>query len=485
MRIRLLAAFGALALAACGNGQDAPPADGPDGTTSDPATGDQTVTAMDSGIEIDVSYHTLENGLRVVLSEDHTIPTATVAVYYGVGFRNEPQGRTGFAHLFEHLMFQGSENLPGGEFDQLIYNSGGVNNGSTRFDFTNYYEVVPSNALEAILWAEADRMVRPIIDQESLDNQRDVVTNEVFVNVLNQPYGGWIWIDLPMLAFENWHNAHNFYGDLSDLEAAELGDAQTFFDNYYSPSNAVIVVAGDINPDTTLAWIERYFADIPAGNPLPEIDVSEPRQEEEKFGVNPDPLAPQPALAFGYQMPERGSPEYYAMAVLDQLLVQGNDSLLRQELVVEQGYTSDVFGGINLLGNIYNYNGPMLWTVGMIHGTESNRADIMTSVDSVIERVRTEEISDEELSRALTKLRSEFYGIVDSGTRFGMVDLLAAFALFDDDPSRINRIEEGFDQVTPELVLATAQEYLRSTNRTVLEVVPAPEDASGEEETAQ
>lgn len=481
MRIRLLAVLGALTLAACGNGTDGPPADDPNTTD----TGTDTGNAMESGIEIDVSYHTLENGLRVVLSEDHTIPTATVAVYYGVGFRNEPQGRTGFAHLFEHLMFQGSENLPGGEFDQLIYNSGGVNNGSTRFDFTNYYEVVPSNALQAILWAEADRMARPIIDQESLDNQRDVVTNEVLVNVLNQPYGGWIWIDLPMLAFENWHNAHNFYGDLSDLDAAELQDAQTFFDNYYSPSNAVIVVAGDIDPDATLEWIESYFVDIPAGNPLPEIDISEPRQDEEKFGVNPDPLAPQPALAFGYQMPDRGTPEYYAMAVLDQLLLQGNDSLLRQELVVDEGYTSDVFGGINLLGNIYNYNGPMLWTVGMIHGSENSREEIMTSVDSVIERVRTEEISDEELNRALTKLRSDFYGIVDSGTRFGLVDLLAAFALFDDDPSRINRIEEGFDLVTPELVLATAQEYLRPTNRTVLEVVPAPEDEAGEEEDAQ
>lgn len=481
MRIRLLAVLGALTLAACGNGTDGPPADDPNTTD----TGTDTGNAMASGIEIDVSYHTLENGLRVVLSEDHTIPTATVAVYYGVGFRNEPQGRTGFAHLFEHLMFQGSENLPGGEFDQLIYNSGGVNNGSTRFDFTNYYEVVPSNALQAILWAEADRMARPIIDQESLDNQRDVVTNEVLVNVLNQPYGGWIWIDLPMLAFENWHNAHNFYGDLSDLDAAELQDAQTFFDNYYSPSNAVIVVAGDIDPVATLEWIESYFVDIPAGNPLPEIDISEPRQDEEKFGVNPDPLAPQPALAFGYQMPDRGTPEYYAMAVLDQLLVQGNDSLLRQELVVDEGYTSDVFGGINLLGNIYNYNGPMLWTVGMIHGSENSREEIMTSVDSVIERVRTEEITDEELNRALTKLRSDFYGIVDSGTRFGLVDLLAAFALFDDDPSRINRIEEGFDLVTPELVLATAQEYLRPTNRTVLEVVPAPEDEAGEEEDAQ
>jgi predicted Zn-dependent peptidase len=247
----------------------------------------------------------------------------------------------------------------------------------------------------------------------------------------------------------------------------------------------VIVVAGDFEPAETLAWIEDYFGDVPAGNPLPEIDISEPRQEEEKFGSREDPLAPQPALAFGYQMPERGTQEYYAMAVLDQLLVQGNDSLLHRAIVVDEGYASGVFGGINLLGNLYNYNGPMLWTVGMIHGNEHDRDAIMTTVDDVIERLRTEEISEEELSRALTKLRSDFYGIVDSGTRFGLIDLLAAFALFDDDPSRINRIEEGFDDVTPALVLATAQEYLRPTNRSVLEVVPAPADGTGEEEDGQ
>ncbi|WP_366511538.1 insulinase family protein, partial [Maricaulis sp.] len=161
---------------------------------ADTAAGSQLSTSF----TVDVSYHQLDNGLRVVLSEDDSVPTATVAVYYGVGFRNEPRGRTGFAHLFEHLMFAGSENLPHGAFDTLIYGSGGVNNGSTRYDFTNYFEVVPSNALNAVLWAEADRMRAPNLDEGQLDNQREVVRNEVFVNVINQPYGGWIWIDLPM-----------------------------------------------------------------------------------------------------------------------------------------------------------------------------------------------------------------------------------------------------------------------------------------------
>jgi len=469
IRKSLVLALGTLALAACQPATD----------SSEQAanTNGADTSAASTSFTVDVSYHTLDNGLRVVLSEDHTVPTATVAVYYGVGFRNEPRGRTGFAHLFEHLMFQGSRNLPHGAFDRLIYGSGGVNNGSTRYDFTNYFEVVPSNALEAIIWAEADRMGQPNLDESQLDNQREVVRNEVFVNVINQPYGGWIWIDLPMVANENWHNAHNFYGDLTDLDAASLEDAQAFFDQFYAPNNAVIVVAGDIDKDETLGWIEQYFSYIEAGDPLPEIDTSEPRQEEEKFDYIEDNLANQPALAVGYHMPERGTPEYYAMILIDQLLVQGDDSRLTQSLVAEEGYASGVFGGINLLGNAFNYSGPMLWTVGLIHDSEFTVSEVMGTMDTTIEGIRTTPVTEAELERARTKLLSDFYGTVDTSTRFGLVDLLASFAMFDDDPSRINRITEGFEQVTPELVMSTAQEYLRPTNRTVLEVRLAGDDS--------
>jgi len=470
----LATGFGALLLVAC------QPASAPNDATISETDGESAAAApeLSTSFTVDVSYHQLDNGLRVVLSEDDSVPTATVAVYYGVGFRNEPRGRTGFAHLFEHLMFAGSENLPHGAFDTLIYGNGGVNNGSTRYDFTNYFEVVPSNALNAVLWAEADRMRAPNLDESQLDNQREVVRNEVFVNVINQPYGGWIWIDLPMAANENWHNSHNFYGDLSDLDAASLEDAQAFFDQFYAPNNAVIVVAGAIDRDATLATIEQYFSAIPAGDALPAIDTSEPRQEEEKFAVRDDPLANQPALAVGYHMPERGTPEYYAMILIDQLLVQGDDSRLNQSLVNEEGFSSGVFGGINLLGNAFNYDGPMLWTVGMIHDSEFTVSDVMTSLDTTIEGVRTELVSETDVERARTKLLAGFYGTVDTATRFGLVDLLASFAMFDDDPSRINRITEGFEQVTPELIRATAQEYLRPTNRTVLEVRLAVEDGA-------
>ena len=424
-------------------------------------------------LEIETRYAKLPNGLRVVMSKDASVPTATVAVYYGIGFRIEPRDRTGFAHLFEHLMFQGSGNAPKGTFDNLIYRSGGVNNGSTRFDYTNYYEVVPSNALEAVLWIEADRMARPVINQEVLVNQQGVVANEVKVNVLNQPYGGWPWIDLPMLANENWYNSHNFYGELSDLEAATVEDAKQFFDQFYRPNNAVLVVAGDIDYDQTMAWVEKYFGAIAAGAPVTLPDISEPRQQQEKFRVRKDPLAPRPAYSFAYHMPERGSLEYYAMGLLDQILIQGADSRLNQKLVNERGVTGSVSGGINLLGNMFNYNGPMLWAGAFVHDPAASREAITAAIDEVIEDVRANGVTQAELDRARTKLRSDFYGVVDSGTRFGLVDLLGSFALFDDDPAKINEIETGFAQVTPELIKATAQEYLRPANRSVLVVEPA------------
>src|SRR5437763_7258281 len=234
-----------------------------------------------SGLNVPVEYHKLPNGLRVVLSPDHTTPTTVVAVYYGVGFRSEPKSRTGFAHLFEHLMFQGSRNLGKMEFIKLVESSGGILNGSTRFDFTNYFEVVPSNVLERALWAEADRMRGLAITQDNLTNQQGVVKNEVRVNVLNQPYGGFPWLDLPQHANVNWQNAHNFYGDLTDLDAATLTDAQAFFTTYYAPNNAALVVTGDFEPTQALAWVRKYFADIAPQPQPPAPDLTEPRQTEE------------------------------------------------------------------------------------------------------------------------------------------------------------------------------------------------------------
>jgi zinc protease len=428
--------------------------------------------AAAASLTVPVEYHKLDNGLKVVLSPDHTAPTATAAVYYGIGFRVEPRDRTGFAHLFEHLMFQGSENLGKMEFIKLIQSNGGVLNGSTRFDFTNYFEIVPSHTLETMLWAEADRMRGLAITQENLKNQQDVVKNEVRVNVLNQPYGGFPWLDLPQYANTNWYNAHNFYGDLTDIDAATLEDARGFFKTYYAPNNAVLVIVGDFEPAQALTWVNQYFAPIAAQPQPARPDLSEPRQTAEKRQSKTDDKATRPALAIGYHAPPQDSPEYYALALIDQILASGNDSWLYQDLVQTRGVTGEVESSVNALGNMFNINGPTLYTTWLFHDKEKSADDILAAIDAQVTKLQTQPVDAATLERARVKMRSSLYDQIEGFFGFGRADLLASFALFYDDPNRINQVEAQFAKVTPELIQKTAQEYLRSTNRTVLTVVP-------------
>ncbi|EAR15775.1 M16 family metallopeptidase [Robiginitalea biformata] len=446
-----LLGLGALLLVACA------------GETEKPATA--------SEFSVPVTYYQLDNGLKVILSRDTTAPTVIVAVYYNIGFRIEPKDRTGFAHLFEHMMFQGSENLGKMEFIKLVQQNGGVLNGSTRFDFTNYFEIVPSHKLETMLWAEADRMRGLDITQENLSNQQGVVKNEVKVNVLNQPYGGFPWLDMPQYANENWYNAHNFYGDLEDLDAANLEDVQSFFNTYYSPNNAALAVVGDFEEAEARAWIEQYFGDIPSAEIPPQPDISEPRQEEEKSFVKNDSLANKPALAVAYHMPQRNSPEYYAMGLLDQILVQGDNGLLVQKLENEKGFTSNVSGGINYLGNMFNYKGPMLWMYDLTYDNDTSQEEVLAAIEEVMSGLK-DRLTQEMLDQAIVKIRSQLYDNLGGSFGLGRADLLCSFALFDDNPGRINSLEDEFRNIDLETVRKTVDEYLRPGNRTVLVTNP-------------
>jgi zinc protease len=429
--------------------------------------------ARQRSVSIPVQYQKLDNGLKVVLVRDTTSPTAVVAVYYKIGFRVEPRDRTGFAHLFEHLMFQGSEHLGKNAFIGLVQSNGGILNGSTRFDFTNYFEVVPSNTVQTILWGEADRMRGLDITEQNLTNQRAVVENEVKVNVLNQPYGGFPWLDLPQVANTNWYNAHNFYGDFAELDAATLADVSKFFKTYYAPNNAALVVVGDIDPAQTLAWIKQYFGPIPSATVPPRPDISEPRQEKEKRVNHADALATRPALAIGYHVPARGTPEWYAMGLIDQVLVQGHDSRLYQAIVQKQGLAGSVSGGINIgLGNMFDVDGPILWTVSLIHDADKTDDRILSVIDSEVDKLQSAPLTSDELALANIKMRSSLYDEEESLVGFGRANLLASFALFDDDPAKINDVEEEFAKVTPDLIQKTAREYLRPTNRTILTITP-------------
>ena len=467
--LRFAATSAAVLMAACATttptAQTAPPAQ----TTTAPAVTTRPATTT---YTVPVQYEKLDNGLKVVLSPDHTAPTVAVAVYYGIGFRVEPRNRTGFAHLFEHLMFQGSQNLGKMQFIKLVQSNGGILNGSTRFDFTNYFEIVPSNTLQTMLWAEADRMKGLAITQDNLANQQAVVKNEVRVNVLNQPYGGFPWLQMPQYANTNWYNAHNFYGDLTDLDAATLEDARSFFKTYYAPNNAAMAITGDFDPAQAMAWVRQYFSTIPSQPQPPKADITEPRQEQERRASVTDEKATRPALAIAYHAPQRNTPEYYALGLIDQILASGKDSWFYQDLVQKRGLTADVNSSVNALGNMFNIAGPTLWTTWLFHDKDKSADEILAALDADIEKLRTQRVDQATIDRARVKMRSTMFDEIEGLFGFGKADLLASFALFDDDPNHINRIESDFNAVTPELIQKTAQEYLRPTNRTILTVVP-------------
>jgi zinc protease len=429
-------------------------------------------------LRIPIEHTALRNGLRVVVSPDLAAPVATVGVYYNIGFRLEPRGRSGFAHLFEHMMFQGSENAGKMMHIKLVNSSGGVLNGSTRYDVTNYFEAVPSNALERVLWLEADRMRALNVDDENLRNQRDVVKEEVRVNVFNQPYGGFPWLDLPPVANRNWANAHNFYGDFADLDAATLVDVQAFFKAYYVPNNAVLLMIGDVGPEEGFALAQRYFGDIVPNPSIPSADTSEPPQTEERRASVEEKLGTLPALAIGYHAPVRRTPDWHAAAMLDAALHGGRAGRVFRRLVLEQQIAVDTGGGIHYpLGDVFDYNGPILMVTRILHKPEFTGDETIAAFDAIVREVHEKGIATDELAEVKVKFRSDYFSMLEGGMggflpRFGLMHYLACVTLFDNDPLLVNTVLDGFMDVTPQQVQAVAQKYLVPHNRAI--VVRAP-----------
>ncbi|HKY28284.1 MAG TPA: pitrilysin family protein [Pyrinomonadaceae bacterium] len=429
-------------------------------------------TPASGDVKVPIAYYKLPNGLRVVISEEHIAPVVTVAVYYNIGFRVEPKGRTGFAHLFEHMMFQGSENVKKFEHAKLVEANGGSLNGSTRLDHTNYYQTLPSNRVELGLWLESDRMRSLDVSAENLKNQQNVVSEEVRVNVLNQPYALFEWLDLWMNANQNWFNAHNFYGDLTEIEAATLDDVRAFFKSYYAPNNAVLTVVGDVNPEEVKKMVEKHFGSIPAAKIPAKPDVSEPAQAKEKRVAQTDKLATLPALAVGYHLPDQKSPDFAPMVMLNLILQGDESSRLFQRLVKEKEMTLDLSGGINYqLGNEFDYDGPMLLTTRATYKPTFKADAVVSEIDSVIADILAKGVTEKELADAKIRFRSSYYDQLESG--FGKANLLASFALFRDDPNLINTTLQAFENVTAAQVKAAATKYLVTSNRTIIDRVPA------------
>lgn len=364
----------------------------------------------------DITRATLSNGLRVVVSPDRSAPVVGVAVFYDVGFRSEPEGRTGFAHLFEHLMFQGSANLEKLEHFRYVQSSGGMFNGSTHVDYTNYFEVLPSNALERALFLEADRMLSPRITAENLANQIAVVKEEIRVNVLNRPYGAFPWLVLPPLLFDTFANSHNGYGDFVDLESATIEDAADFFARYYAPANAVLTVAGDLDVEATLALVERHFGAIPARSAPDRPDFGEPRLSAERRSTSVDQHAPIPAVACGYRVPDpiNDFPAHLANVLLAEVLSAGDASRLNRRLVQQDQLVTDISAYLGEFGDPFDERDPTTFTVSARYPDRAALERVLGSLDEELDRVAGEGLEPGELDRVRTRMASAMFRELDA-----------------------------------------------------------------------
>ncbi len=419
---------------------------------------------------VPVSVKKLDNGLTVVVSEDHSSPTVGVSVVYHVGMRLEPRNRTGFAHLFEHLMFEGTPNSPEGTFDRVITGGGGRNNGSTRPDFTNYIEMAPVSALESILWLEADRMKTLDFNPTTLKNQQDVVKEEIRVNVKNQPYGGFMWIDIGQQAFQKWENNHDGYGSFEDLEGASLEDVRAFHRDYYGPNNAVLGIAGDVTPEQGFALAEKYFGGIPSRATPAAPDYSEGLNTKEKRIQQSDALAQVPAIAAAWKMPDRGSKDQAAMAVLGDVLAGGSASRFYQGIVKGRELALNV-DSLYGLTSPWEYDGPTLFTVFALYKPNTDADAVLKAMDEEIAKVAADGVSDEELARTKTGMLADWYDGLEMF--INRADTLAKLQLLWGDADVVNKIPGWIEGVTSADVQRAARTYLTQANRTVIDRKPA------------
>ncbi len=364
----------------------------------------------------DLHHVTLSNGLRVVLAPDRSAPVVGIAVLYDVGIRSEPEGRTGFAHLFEHLMFQGSANLEKLEHFRYVQSSGGMFNGSTHFDYTNYFEALPSNALERGLFLEADRMLSPRITEENLANQIAVVKEEIRVNVLNRPYGGFPWLELPPVLFDTFPNAHNGYGGFVDLESATVDDATDFFHRYYAPANAVLAVAGDMDVDQTVALIEKHFGGIPKRRRPVRPNFGEPPLASERRAVTTDAHAPIPAVAIGYRVPDPVAQldDHLAGVLLCEILTEGDASRLQRRLVHRDRLVTDVSAYLGEFGDPFDERDPTAFTITAHYPNPESLERILAVVDEELARVAADGLEPGELDRVRTRIVSVLFRDMDA-----------------------------------------------------------------------
>ena len=419
-------------------------------------------------MDIPIESSTLPNGLTVIFSEDHTAPLVAVNLWYHVGSANERPGRTGFAHLFEHMLFQGSANVGANEHFELVQRAGGTLNGSTWLDRTNYFETVPSNQLELALWLEANRMgwLLPAMTQQKLDTQRDVVQNERRWSMDNQPYGTW-WERLPALAFPVGHPFHHsLIGSMTDLDAASLDDIAHFFATYYTPDNAVLSIAGDFDRDEARAMVERHFSAVPRGTgkpPLPDMTVPPTFGGSLREVVADDVMLPRLFLAM--RSPVFGREEYYAASVAGAILGMRKGSRLYRALVRDQqvaaeaqAFTYDLAKGSDLL------------VVDVTARPDTSVERLEQAVHTELDRMAADGVAADEIARVVTLIETELVASLQSASE--RADKLSLFATYFGDPRLVNQQADRYRAVTVDQVNAFAHQRLVRDNRATLLYVP-------------
>jgi zinc protease len=413
---------------------------------------------------LDIEEYKLENGLRVVLNRDMSVPVVAIAVYYDVGSRNEREDRTGFAHLFEHMMFQGSDNVPKAGHFQYIMKAGGTMNGTTSSERTNYYETLPANQLPLGLWLESDRMRSLAVTQENLDNQREAVKEEKRLRYDNQPYGQ-IFDLINEMIYKNFANAHSTIGSMDHLDAASVEDVQEFFRVYYAPNNAVLVISGAFERDDAKKLVETYFGDIPA-QPLPApLDVSEPQEVAMHFREWEDKLAPFPAFLLGWKIPQRRTPESHALYLAGKLLYDGDSSRLYQKLVKGEESVIQLFGFTD------ERRGPSSIFVGAIPKPEKDLSKIRETIMHEINDLATHGPTPEEMQKLHNQLINDAIRMRQSS--MSRAQQIAEFALYDGDPALINQELDELLAISPDAIRNTVAKYLNTENRALLDIVPA------------
>lgn len=416
-------------------------------------------------VKLDVRRHTLDNGLRVVLAPDATSPTIAVDVVYDVGGRNEERGRSGFAHLFEHMMFQGSRNVARGEHFELVTRHGGMLNGTTSSDRTNYFEMLPQSELALGLWLEADRMKHLDVSERNFENQRAVVKEEYRMRVANAPYVP-AELRLQELVFQGyWPYEHSAIGNMADLDAAKLEWVRAFHATYYAPDNAVVSVSGDFDPDGALAMIRKYFGDAKAVKPTPFAPGKLPEQTAPREAIVEDPHATLPAILDGWAIPPSRAPEHYALELAAMVLTDGESSRLHRALVRERGVAIEVQAGTN------DHRGPDMFEVTCKLAGAAKPNDVAKLLDAEVEKLGDKGPTDAEMDKVKARLASRF--VLGLQSNIARANLLAEFELYWGDATLLNAELPRYLAVSKDEVRRSVAKHLTKARRSRVEVRPA------------